>query len=143
MLANMTQEQTNKENREHCKEIALRLEAYADGRMYRCPKCGEHVEDNILFCDCGEQVDLINGEWELLGLYDFFEDCLDIEYRVDSHKELRSVRIMVAFGGPNIYIDTASGAVELYWWDDRASCLIDSDAIEAVLEWASELWGCM
>lgn len=150
MLANMTQEQTNKENREHCKRIALDLEAYADGRVYRCPECGEAIEwnndnynsegANYTCSECGAVVE--ECELEALSLYDFFEDCLDIEYRVDGYKELRGVRIMVTCGGPNIYIDTATKAVELYWWRDRASYPISIDAVEAVDEWAAELWGC-
>lgn len=35
------QEQTNKENREHCKHIADNLELFADGNGYKCPHCGE------------------------------------------------------------------------------------------------------
>lgn len=151
MLANMTQEQTNKENREHCKRIALDLEAYAEGRVYRCAECGEvctieETEDAEGFTayrtSCGHTLEY---EPEQLGLYDYFEDALDVEFRVSgrARDELRSVCIMVACGGPNIYIDTATRAVELYWWGDRASYPISSDAAEAVDEWAAEYWGCL
>lgn len=142
-LANMTQEETNRENRNHCKRIAEDVEAFAEGRVYKCPNCGEYVQDNVLFCDCGEQVDLIDGDWEQMSLYDYFEDCLDIEYRVGSDKEYRSVRIMVACGGPNIFIDTASKAVELYWWTDRASFLLSSDVCEEIDQWAEEYYNCI
>lgn len=136
------QEKTDRENWEHCKRIAEDLEAYADGRVYCCPKCGAHVQDNCLFCDCGEQVDLF-GDWEQMSLYDYFSDCLDIEYRCGSDREYRSVCIMVACGGPNIYIDTAEKAVLLYWWTDRARYYLSSDAVEAVDEWAEEYWNCL
>ena len=43
-LAGMTQEQTNKENRDHCKRIAETLELYANGDAYKCPECGEVYE---------------------------------------------------------------------------------------------------
>ena len=49
---------------------------------------------------------------------------------------------MVAFGGPTIYIDSATRAVELYWWTDRASYPISRDAADALDEWAQELWTC-
>ena len=45
---------------------------------------------------------------------------------------------MVACGGPNIYIDTMTGCVELYWWGDRASGYISSDVRDALNEWAQE-----
>ena len=137
------QEQTDRENREYCKRIAEDIEAYAEGRVYRCPDCGAIVEDNQLFCECGAQVDLINGEWEQQNLYDYFSDCLDIEYRCGSDREYRSCSVMVACGGPNIYIDTARRAVLLYWWTDRAEYPLSSDAVDAVDEWAEEYWNCL
>ena len=137
------------ENREWCKSIAERLEAIAEGRIYRCPECGEYVEDNNLFCGCGCQVDLIGSEddnaepWEQVSFYDYFvDDIYDVEFRIGSDRQYRSVRIMVACGGPNIYIDTASKSVELYWWTDRASYLIDLDTVAAIDEWAEEWYNC-
>jgi hypothetical protein len=47
---------------------------------------------------------------------------------------------MIACGGPNIYVDTASKAVELYWWGDRASYLLLSDTVDAIDECFSELF---
>lgn len=151
-----SQEKTDRENQEHCKRIAEDLEAYAAGNVYRCPECGrEHTWDQIeasehedecgwavYTCpDCGEE----NREdaWEQLSLYDYFSDCLDIEYRCGSDREYRSAQIMVACGGPNIYIDTAEKAVLLYWWTDRARYYLSSDACEAVDDWAREYWECI
>lgn len=134
------------ENREHCKTIAERLEAVAEGRMYRCPECGELVEDNNLFCGCGCQVDLVGEDaepWEQVSFYDYFENgILDVEFRVGSDRKYRSVKIMVAWGGPNIYIDTAAGAVQLYWWTERAEYAIDPDTVTAIDEWAEEWFNC-
>ena len=149
-LANMTQKETNKENREHCKRIANDLEAYANGLVYRCPECGECFENEsgsyddetgIYHLPCGCET---TDEPEQQTLYDYFSDCFDIEYRVSGRDadDLRSVRIMVACGGPNIYIDTETKNVELYWWGDRASYPIAYDVIDEIEAWASELWGC-
>ena len=148
-LANMTQEETNQHNRNHCKSIAEELERYANGEIYRCPECGEHCvieeEENengdiVYKCDCGCTTEY---EPEQLNVWDWMEDVLDIEYRVGSDKEYRSVRVMVAFGGPNIFVDTATKTVELYWWGDRASYSISRDAAAALDEWAEEYWGCL
>jgi hypothetical protein len=46
----------------------------------------------------------------------------------------------VAYGGPTIYIDTDSGDVELYWWNERARYPLSSSARDAVDEWAEEYW---
>lgn len=139
------------ENREYCRRIAEELEAYADGSGYKCPDCGEVLTwDNDRYDDdenrhtcphCGSSVDA--DDLEQLCIYDYFADALDVEYRVGSDKEYRSVRIMVACGGPNIYIDTASRAVELYWWTDRASYLLDSDTCDEIDDWAREYWECL
>lgn len=154
--AETAQEATDRENREHCKRIAEELEEYADGNVYRCPECGrEHTWDQIeasehedecgwavYTCpDCGEEIR--EDAWEQLSLYDYFSDCLDIEYRCGSDREYRSAQIMVACGGPNIYIDTAEKAVLLYWWTDRARYYLSSDACEAVDDWAREYWECI
>lgn len=136
-------EKADRENREHCKRIAEELEEYAEGRIYRCPNCGECVTDNTLFCDCGEQMDLIEGDWEQLSVLDFIQDAYDIEYRVGSGREYRSVKIMVACGGPNIYIDTARRLVTLHWWADYAEYPISSTACDALDEYMEEYWGCM
>lgn len=145
------QEQTDRENREYCERIAREVEAYADGMMYRCPECGEVIpwsnaqyspEGNLYTCQaCGDTFDA--DDLEALSLYDYFADALDMEYRVGSDKEYRSARIMVTCGGPNVYIDTATRAVELYWWTDRASFLLSQDAVDAIDEWAAEYWEVM
>ena len=129
------------ENREHCKSIALELEAYAEGRVYRCPECSTHVQDNVLFCECGEQVDLIEGEWEQCSLYDYLEDVLDIEYTIQSDRQtVKGVRLLVAFGGPNIYVDTIKKAVTLYWWTEYAEYALDTDVCDDLDEIAQEHW---
>ena len=134
---------SNYENTRHCRLIAEELEKYANGLVYRCPECGEIItapeEAEKYRCSCGFVGEL--DEYEQQNMWDFFTDCLDIEYRCSSSKEYRSVQIMVACGGPNIYIDTASNKVELYWWGDRADWPLSYDTISAVDEWAEEYWG--
>ena len=147
-LANMTQEQTNEENRNHCKRIAELLEEYVNGDIYKCPECGDHCNteegenedgETIYKCSCGC---VYEYEPEQMTLYDYLEDILDVEYRISGRGEYRSVQIMVACGGPNIYIDTASKQVELYWWTDRANYPISYDAADALDEWAEEYYNC-
>lgn len=158
------------EHNEHCKRTAEGLRAYAAGEVYRCPVCGgEVVEDGelneapVYRCECGqrfaededgqlreyypeeegaeqwgEEVD----ELEQLGLIDYFNDCLDIEYRVGSDRKYRSCRVLVAWGGPNIYIDSGSGNVELYWWGEGGSWPLDNYTRQQMDELFEELFMC-
>lgn len=140
------------ENREHCKYIAEQVEAYYNGDVYKCPECGEvftsfeaidldNDEIRCPYCECNS----IEYDFEQLGLWDYFNDYYNLEYRIESDRRtVRSVQIMVACGGPNIYIDTASKAVELYWWSDRADYPLSYEVCNAINEMFQELWdmGC-
>lgn len=73
------------------------------------------------------------------GFYDsednnYFDDCLDIEYAVGPNGIIRYVKVCVALGGPNIYINTRTGNVEGRWWGDNCDIPIvpfsTLDAIE-------------
>lgn len=148
-LAHVAKEETKLKNRNTCKRIAEELNRYINGEIYRCPECGcicsvEEEEnengDTVYKCSCGC---VSEYEPEQLGLYDWAENVLDIEYRCGSNKEFRSVQIMVTCGGPNIYVDTATKSVELYWWGDRASYPISYDTANALDEWAEEYWNCL
>lgn len=131
------------ENFKHCARIADTLAEYVAGNVYKCPECGHEFtapDDCEKYrCPHCEFTDDLN-EYEQQSLYDYLENCLDIEYRCNSRREYRSVQIMIAWGGPNIYLDTASGDVELYWWGDRAKYRMDNNVVEALDEWAEEYW---
>lgn len=149
-ITETAQQKTDRENWEHCKAIALDIDKVAEGSAYRCPHCGEIIfwdddqyndEDALYTCpECGETFD--ECDLEPVSLYDYFSDVYDIEYRIGSDRQFRSVRLMVACGGPNIYIDTASGNVELYWWTDRVSYSLSSDTIDAINAEFEEIYAC-
>ena len=132
-LANMTLEETKKQNTEHCRHIADTLYNFAHGNMAKCDECGEVF--NVLEDDydgdrcphCGEVCDPCE-----LDLYDWLEDALDIEYCMSSAGYMLGARVLVAFGGPSIYVDTRECEVKLYWWTDRASAWIDRETCQAL-----------
>lgn len=135
------------DNRKHCQNIAENLEEYYNGDVRKCPNCGEehtrewdYVGDVFKCPECEEVTN--TDEWGQLSLWDCLNDVYDIEYRIGSDKELRSVQLMVACGGPNIYIDTASKQVELYWWGDRANYPIDSDVCDEIDSIFEEYYKC-
>ena len=71
---------------------------------------------------------------------DWMEDVLDIQYIINSDKTYRGARILVAFGGPNIWVNTQSGQVEGYWWGDNAFAgFIDNIGLDDFLE---EMYSC-
>ena len=135
-------------NREHCKSIVNELERYSNGFMYKCPDCGELLEINpstvgdkyrCSTCETTNDID----DFEQLSLWDYFTDnILDTEYIIGSDKRLRAVRILVAWGGPNIWIDTHTGQVELYWWNESAKYPLDADTIDEINELFEELFNC-
>lgn len=142
-------EKIYEENRNHCKAIAEDIELYISGDGYKCPICGRidtfdayeerKNEDNETFCPhCGGMLEL--SELEAISIYDYFDDVFDIEYRVSSDKTYRSVCVMIACGGPNIYIDTATKNVELYWWSDKASYPLSLEAVNEIDNYFEELF---
>lgn len=129
MLADMTQEQTDERNRLHCKSIADELDKIADGLIYRDEDGEEH--------DASDLED-IPEDWEQVSVWDFLEDVYNARFVLDSNLDYLAVRLMVACGGPNIWVDTETQRVELYWWGDRASYPLSSSSVAAVDELAQE-----
>ena len=143
----MTTENTR--NMAHVTYIAKTLEQVADGVFYTCPECGEWIEPtfeentdgNTLTCPkCGHVTD--EGSMDPVSMYDYFSDVHNIEYRLDSNREYKSIQLMVACGGPNIYIDTATKKVELYWWSERATAHLPDYVAAAIDEFGEELYNC-
>lgn len=129
------------DNTAECISIANELDALASGNMIRCPECGEIVslpyeegEGVELDCGCKVDIDDIDG----VSMYDYFKDNIyDIEYTINGDFDYRGVRVMIACGGPNIYIDTNTSRVELYWGSSKACAYIEyrtRDAIDAYFE---------
>ncbi len=48
----------------------------------------------------------------------FLDRCLDYEFTVSAQRQFLGARILVAFGGPNIWVDTRFDRVEGYWGGD-------------------------
>lgn len=84
--------------------------------------------------------DELSYDGEEMSAFDYLQDALDIEYIVNSKREYLGARVLVAFGGPNIWINTRTKKVEGYWWSESASASFDDgigldDALET-------LWNC-
>ena len=82
--------------------------------------------------------DVIDGE--PMSAFDYLQDALDIEYIVNSKCEYLGARVLVAFGGPNIWVNTRTSTVEGAWWRARAEAsFADNIGLDDAL---SELWAC-
>lgn len=81
--------------------------------------------------DLGEDFD----ENEHTGAYDWLSDVLDIRYIVNKENEFISAQVLVAFGGPNIWVNFDTKTVKGYWGGDRASANFTDDmGVEDALE---------
>ena len=79
----------------------------------------------------------IESEGEF-SAFDYLQDALDIEYIVSSKGEYLGARVLVAFGGPNIWVDTRRGIVEGAWWSNHATASFkDNLGLDDAL---SQLW---
>jgi hypothetical protein len=100
-----------------------------------CPECGGDIDGNTQDCKecehyCG---DVMSG-------YDYLSDALDIQYIVNGDKEYIAARILVAFGGPNIWINTQTKTVEGFWWGESAFATYRADTMD-IDGTCEELWG--
>ena len=114
--------------KEQVNGVALELEAVAEGRYNFYT--GEIVDEtpDIDEAECNDE----NYENDFDGGFSrYFEDALDIEYRVDAQLCYKGAIITVAVGGPSIYVDTFEGEVKV---DKRDDCFWERErGIECVV----------
>ena len=72
--------------------------------------------------------------------YDYLDDVYDIEYIIDVNGNYRGAELMVAGGGPNIYVETRDNTVRGYWGGDKAQWhYVDNIGLDDACE---ELYQC-
>jgi hypothetical protein len=102
-------------------------------RECECDHAFEGVEIGDDCPDCGETLETFSG-------FDYLSDVLDIEYICNGAREYLGARILVCFGGPNVWVNTRTNTVEGHWWQDSYSAQykdeIDLDAA------CQEMWEC-
>lgn len=119
------------DNRERCRLFAEELEAYVDGLGYYDLDAGEY--------GVADDADDIPEDAEPAGYFDANE-AYDVQYIVDGYGEIMAVRYMVACGGQNVYLDTESGCVELYWGTDVARYPMSKAAIDWLNDEVEVFW---
>lgn len=81
-------------------------------------------------------------EGDIVSGHDYLMDILDIEYITTRDKQYKGARILVAFGGPNIWINTLTKEVEGYWWDDKCIMSYHADSMD-LDECLEEYFNCL
>lgn len=98
-----------------------------DEMYIECRDYAQNIADELRSLYNGEAVE--DNE----SLADYLCDrVLDIEYTLDSRKELIGVTLYVTLGGPTAYIDTRRNEVVCSWGNGSASIPYDSDISEYI-----------
>lgn len=103
-----------------------------------CPECGGEIYANFPNAACHD------CSWEgseYMSGFDYLSDALDIQYIVTGNGDYLGARVLVAFGGPNIWIDTQRKRVEGHWWSESFMVSYSDDAMD-IDDALSELWAC-
>ena len=100
-----------------------------------CTECGADLGKSAFCPEC----EVRNPDY--LSGFDYIADVLDVNWVLDANREFKGARLLVAFGGPNIWIDTAKKTVEGHWWGDSFTASYSRDAMD--IEGACADWfGC-
>ena len=102
-----------------------------DGCKYR---------EGIYIMPDGEQIAF--EDLEIADIGDYFDDFYDIDYVIGGDKHYKACRVLVAFGGPNIYIDTWEKEVQLFRWSDTAIADIPDELCVAIDDFFEVLYNC-
>ena len=65
-------------------------------------------------------------------LYEYISDALEVEYTNNLRGELIGVKILVTFGGPNVYVNTRSAKVEGYANGEHLEINLDFDVLREI-----------
>ena len=91
-----------------------------------CREYAEMIRNDVNSLYDGNAVD------ECESLWDYIADALDVEYTLNSQRELIGVRVYVTLGGPNCWIDTRTGEVVCAWGSDKESAWLASEVCEEI-----------
>ena len=71
---------------------------------------------------------------------DWMEGTYDIRYLVDREKRYLGAEILVAGGGPTIWVDLWDQEVKGYWGSDRVTCPFSDNL--GLDDYCEEMYGC-
>ena len=131
-------------NDKYCKAIVDDLIAIVNGEMAICrtnDNNNYYCDEMVKWSEIEDDKSVNTEDFETATLYDYFEtDIYNIDYIIDSYKEYKAVRVMIACGGPNVYINTWDKAVQLYWWSESGEWYIPSNVCEEIDNYWSDYY---
>ena len=65
-------------------------------------------------------------------LPEYISDCLEVEYTMNLSGELRGVKLLVTFGGPNVYVNTRTAKIEGYAEGEHLEIDLDFDVLREI-----------
>lgn len=104
---------------------------------------GSLEELRVLFPDAWEDSDDPEGiptGWSEGSGVDYLADALDIQYVVSRDRTYRAARILIGYGGPNVWINTQTGQLEVAWGSALEYRELPSEFIDALDEACEEFW---
>ena len=92
--------------------------------------------------DNKKYVEAIAKMLEEQGAYKYFEedDPLDIEWTLDYTMHFRGANVAVTLGGPNVYINTFHGSVDLYWGNEEEHAYLSVRCRDELNDYFEELF---
>lgn len=127
---------TKKDLEEQCRSIVEDVEALAGGELYDT-ETGKMIDRDDL-----EDPDDYDEE-RYQNLWDYITDNLGIKIITSlDGGDYYGAEICVAWGGPNIYIETRDSYVRGYWGCDEVSVPLSYYARDAIDEIIDELRSC-
>ena len=140
-------------NLERVNEIVKTMEKYASGDYFTlngelfpidkgefCKLDGCLYHEGVYIMPDGKEI--ADNDLEIATIGDYFNDFYDIDYIVDSNKKYKACRVLVAFGGPNICIDTWMQRVLLSWCGEYAKAYIPDDLCEQIDDFFKVIYEC-
>ena len=95
-----------------------------------CKDIADSITNPVDNSEHGEQASVVS----------WMEGTYDIRYYVDREKRYLGAEILVAGGGPTIWVNTYTQQVEGYWDGDRVTCpFADNIGLD---DYCEEMYGC-
>ena len=85
-----------------------------------------------------EQINELSTDYEKFNKY--FDDVLDVEYRIASDGSYRGAYIYLTLGGPNIWVDTLKGSIELRSGTESVGWFLNDEVLDMIDEKFNELY---
>ena len=108
--------------------------------MTALKKKSETCEEQLrrMCMDIAEEISDENNTMKQLEA--FMEGVYDIEWITFNDHKYKAARLMVAGGGPNIWVNLQTGTVDGYWWGD--TCKVPFEDNLGLDEYLEELHAC-